>query len=713
MLKRISALLAGIMLMGSFSGIAAFAAPVEATVFEDNFENYANAQELEEAYAVSEGQNGRVTLGAEGENQVINVALVPPDGTTMVTKYFDNTYSTGNIILNYSVKPGSGLTTMFYLIKDGDVQEFPRFETDGKMYLDWNETVVGDYTAGVWYDVAVAFNLDRKTYDISVKKQGSDEAAVTKTGVPTGLPGVNGLRMQVWTNSEEQTCFDNVSVKHAVKPVFPYTQDFESGDADGMRLVSAGEAGCGVVEDNGNKVYKLGWEQDKGAPQLVRKLNGLIDGKLYIDADLKPMGNSKNQTQIFMNITKPDGGSDCKNLIGFESPTGVRSGWEGPELLSDYTRGAWYHVNMVIDVASGRMNATIRDGIGTVGSVHDVQVYDAGSAIEDVYFQIWTGGEDEFVYIDNVSLKYEKCFPYTQDFEAVNADGMVLENGDSNFCQVVDCTEGYGKIYRLVSTDGFGAPSLKKYVGRMTGGKFGIEADLKPMGKENCQANVFLTVTKPDGSTDYRNLLGFSCETGVRIGWNGTELLEDYDGNAWHHIRLVIDVASGVMDALIYDSKGAVGSAFEVNVFEAGSIIENVYFQRWGNKFGVLYLDNVNMTDTPEEILKSGMSPAITCGTGEITTLEALKAAETPNVSVAYENYTQHSVNASVYIACFENGRLTGLKEKELNVNANETKGKKSIDISDVNFAGADCVRVFIWDSLETMTPCSEKLELR
>ena len=665
--KKISAALASIMLIGSFSAISTFAAPVETTVFEDNFENYTDAQDVERAYAVSEGQNGRVALGAEGDNHVINVNLVSPDDTTMVTKNFDNLYSTGNIILNYSVKPAQGLTTMFYLIKDGAVQEFPRFETNGKMYLDWNGTVVGDYTAGIWYDVTVKLSLDDQTYDISVQKQGSGEAPLTKTGVSTGLSGVNGLRMQVWTHSGGPTCFDNILVKHVVESVFPYKQDFESGNADGMSLVSAGETGCGVVDEDGNKVYKLGWEQDKGAPQLVRKLNGLTDGKLYIDADLKPMGNSKNQTQIFMNITKPDGNADCKNLIGFESPTGVRCGWGGPELLASYTKGIWYHVAMIIDVASGRMTATISDGTGTEGTVTDIQVYDAGAAVKDVYFQIWTGSEDEFVYIDNIVMKHEKSFPYLQDFEAVNANGMVLEGGDSRFCKVVDCLEGYGKVYRLASADGFGTPSLKKYVGRLTGGKLGIEADLKPAGKENCQANIFLTVTNPDGSTEYCNLMGFSCETGVRIGWNGTELLEDYDGNSWYHIRLVIDVASGVMDTLIYDGKGNVGSAFKVNVFEAGAIIENVYFQRWGNAFGVLYLDNVNMTDNPAEILKDGMEIDIQGDMKEITTLEELKAAEKLNISVAYENYTQHSVNANVYIACFENDHLTSLKQRELN----------------------------------------------
>ena len=608
---------------------------------------------------------------------------------------------------------------MFYLIKDSDVQEFPRFETDGTMYLDWSGTdaaILGTYTADSWYDVTVNLSLDNQTYDISVKKQGSNEAAVTKTGVSTGLSGVNGLRMQVWTSSGGPSCFDNVSVKHKSKeadPALPYTQDFESGNANGMELTHAGETGCGVIEDDGNKVYKLGWEQDNGAPQLARELGGITSGKLYIEADLKPMGESKNQTQIFMNITKPDGSDDCKNLIGFESPTGVRCGWEGPELLASYTKGIWYHVAMIIDVASGRMTATISDGAGTEGTVTDIQVYDAGSAIKDVYFQIWTGSEDEFVYIDNIVMKHEKSFPYLQDFEAVNANGMVLEGGDSRFCKVVDCLEGYGKVYRLASADGFGTPSLKKYVGRLTGGKLGIEADLKPVGKENCQANIFLTVTNPDGSTEYCNLMGFSCETGVRIGWNGTELLEDYDGNSWYHIRLVIDVASGVIDALIYDDQGNVGSAFEVNVFEAGAIIENVYFQRWGNAFGVLYLDNVNMTDNPAEILKGGMEIDIQGDMKEITTLEELKAAEKLNISVAYENYTQHSVNANVYIACFENDHLTSLKQRELNIKANEIKGKKNIDISNVNFTGVDCVRVFIWDNLETMIPRSEKLELR
>ena len=65
---------------------------------------------------------------------------------------------------------------------------------------------------------------------------------------------------------------------------------------------------------------------------------------------------------------------------------------------------------MIIDVASGRMTATISDGAGTEGTVTDIQVYDAGAAVKDVYFQIWTGSEDEFVYIDNIVMKHEKSF---------------------------------------------------------------------------------------------------------------------------------------------------------------------------------------------------------------------------------------------------------------------------------------------------------------
>ncbi len=408
MLKRISALLAGIMLMGSFSGIAAFAAPVEATVFEDNFENYANAQELEEAYAVSEGQNGRVTLGAEGENQVINVALVPPDGTTMVTKYFDNTYSTGNIILNYSVKPGSGLTTMFYLIKDGDVQEFPRFETDGKMYLDWNETVVGDYTAGVWYDVAVAFNLDRKTYDISVKKQGSDEAAVTKTGVPTGLPGVNGLRMQVWTNSEEQTCFDNVSVKHAANTILPeepqtitlpYQQDFENVEQNAMKMGVGviGENGKIVAEENGNKVFAVSGTSAHAAPELQFDTPDITEGKFGIEADMKMTGTGCDSLVL---VRYDDG---VTQAVLFDIDDGIFADWRSAMFKNGaFAVERWYHVKINLDVDEGLMDAMITGADGEAYTVKDYRYDDRHRTIKSVNFQIWS--DSGTTYVDNVKI---------------------------------------------------------------------------------------------------------------------------------------------------------------------------------------------------------------------------------------------------------------------------------------------------------------------
>ena len=612
MLKKISAVLAGIMLLGSLPTISVIADTVETTVFEDKY-SYADNQGLEAAYEVSEGQEGRVSLGTEGENRVLNVNLVPPDGTTMITKKFDSLYSAGDITLNYSVKPAQGLTTMFYLLKDNDVQEFPRFETDGKMYLDWNGTVVGDYTAGIWYDVTVKLSLDDQTYDISVQKQGSGEAPLTKTGVSTGLSGVNGLRMQVWTHSGGPTCFDNILVKHVVESVFPYKQDFESGNADGMSLVSAGETGCGVVDEDGNKVYKLGWEQDKGAPQLVRKLNGLTDGKLYIDADLKPMGNSKNQTQIFMNITKPDGNADCKNLIGFESSTGVRSGWDGPELLSSYTKGTWYHVNIVIDVATGKMNATISDGAGTEGAVTDVQIYDAGSAIKDVYFQIWTGGEDEFVYIDNVVMNDTAevvdpqqpippdepqtiTLPYQQDFENVEQNAMKMGVGVIGENGKIVTEENGNKVFAVIGTGANGAPELQFDTPDISDGKFGIEADMKLTGT-GCDSLVLLRYD--DGLTQAAL---FDIDDGIFVDWrsatykNGAFAVEQ-----WYHVKINLDVDEGLMDAMITATDGGVYTVKDYRYDNQHRTIKSVNFQIWSDS-GTTYVDNVKVTRNPSPI---------------------------------------------------------------------------------------------------------------
>ena len=620
MLKKMSAILAGIMFLGSLPSIPVIADTVETIVFEDQY-NYAGNQELEAAYTVSEGQNGRVSLGTEGENSVLNINLVSPDETTMVTKNFDSLYSAGDITLNYSVKPAQGLTTMFYLIKDSDVQEFPRFETDGTMYLDWEGTILGTYTADSWYDVTVNLSLDNQTYDISVKKQGSNEAAVTKTGVSTGLSGVNGLRMQVWTSSGGPSsggpaCFDNVSVKYKSKetdPALPYTQDFESGNANGMELTHAGETGCGVIEDDGNKVYKLGWEQDNGAPQLARELGGITSGKLYIEADLKPMGESKNQTQIFMNITKPDGSDDCKNLIGFESPTGVRCGWGGPELLASYTKGIWYHVAMIIDVASGRMTATISDGTGTEGTVTDIQVYDAGAAVKDVYFQIWTGSEDEFVYIDNIVMKDTTetedpepsippeesqtiALPYQQDFENVDLNdmkmnaGVIGENG-----KIVD--EGNeNKAFAIIGTEANSAPELQFDMPDISDGKFGIEADMKLTGT-GCDS---LVLVRYDNEVTQAAL--FDIDDGIFADWRSATYKNGaFDIEQWYHIKINFDVDEGLMDAMITGADGGVYTVKDYRYDEYHKTITSVNFQIWSSS-GITYIDNVKLTRNPSSI---------------------------------------------------------------------------------------------------------------
>ena len=123
-IRKMSAALAGVMLLAGIPSVSAQIETDTAVVFEDNFESYTDAADLKSVY---DFWNTKVSVGTEGDNKFINVPLTSSDNNTQVNKSFGMTYTSGHLNVKYSVKPANGLTTLFYLTNGSNIKEIPRF----------------------------------------------------------------------------------------------------------------------------------------------------------------------------------------------------------------------------------------------------------------------------------------------------------------------------------------------------------------------------------------------------------------------------------------------------------------------------------------------------------------------------------------------------------------------------------------------------------
>ena len=671
MLRKMSAALAGVMLLGSVSGFSAFAAADTKTVFTDNFESYTDVTDLASVYS---GWEERMSVGTDGDNQFINVQLTSNDDNTQVSKSFGKTYTSGHLNVKYSVKPAAGLTTLFYLTGADNIKEIPRFE-NGEMHLDWSGTKFGSYTPGKWYDVDVDVDLDGQTYDISVKERGSSDAPMTYNDIYFGVAAVSGLRMQVWANQDATSCFDNIEITHT--PAMPYEQDFESIDQSSltMRSGAIGENGSIVDDGTGNKVFDLKGTETNGAPELQFNIGEISCGELTVEADMKT-GNNTDSLILLRN------GNDVRQAVLLDGDRGIYSQWNENMFTDTCAANTWYHITLNYNIDKGTMDAEI-SGDGKMYVNKGYAFTDALTTVKSINFQTWS---KESTYIDNVKISH-RTVPYDQDFESGNADGLVLTHDDSSVCGVVDI-EG-NKVYNLIAA-GEG-PSLTKNLSEISDGKIYVDTDIYP-GSSDVQAQMFASITKPDGTTDTKNLLGFNSPDGIRCGWDGDVYLSEYTPNTWYHVNMEIDVATGKMNATISDGNGTTGTLTDKQIFDAGSVVNNIYFQLWKRDSETYaYLDNIKITD----------SSYIKFADTEVTNSSA-KATVAVN---DFEKLTD--VNSKVILAVYNEGGLLGVNTQPiaagsstaLEVNYNETD------------ASALTLKAFLWNfnTLKPITECISK----
>ncbi len=491
MLRKMSAALAGVMLLGSLSGFSAFADSDTTTVFEDTFESYTDVTDLASVY---NGWNERMSVGTEGDNKFIEVKLTSNDNNTQVNKSFGETYTSGHLNVKYSVKPANGLTTLFYLTNGDQAKEMPRFE-NGEMHLDWSGTKFGSYTPGEWYDVDVDVDLDKQTYNISVKKQGSSDAPMTYNNVYVGFTGVNGFKMQVWANTDATSSFDNISITHTETPpdpptsfTFPYEQDFESIEQSSltMRAGQIGENGFIVDGDNGSRVFELRGTSASGAPELQFDIGELTDGMLGVEADIKT-GSADCASLILLK----NGEELIEQAVLLDGDRGIFNGWDKAQIAGTCTANAWYHVKLNIDIDNGTMDTAVTDPSGNVYTKKGTAYGGVTQPITKVNFQIWSGSES--TYIDNITMTREPepiyeaqtlTLPFEDTFDSYSDVDALLSSWEQNHTPTELITlegEGEDKYVKLGLISGMDNTYISKGLSeKLNDGKLKVSFDVEP-----------------------------------------------------------------------------------------------------------------------------------------------------------------------------------------------------------------------------------------
>lgn len=245
----------------------------------------------------SEVGTGEVSIGTETGNTFLNLTQTSADQSKWVENMFNKTYTDGSIYVNYRVKPSQGSATMFRLIqeKDKKMLRLPLFVEDGKIKVtgaSGAETEVGTYTAGKWYDVSAKFDIDTGLADIMVQESGAG-TVLKKTGMPTGLTSVCGLRMQIW-GAVGTSSFDNINVKYEApkadsSDAYIIYDDFENGISDKYTSVGTSGIRFDIGTEDSNHFLNITKTADQNNVHIRRYLDKKqTTGTVHISYKVKP-----------------------------------------------------------------------------------------------------------------------------------------------------------------------------------------------------------------------------------------------------------------------------------------------------------------------------------------------------------------------------------------------------------------------------------------
>lgn len=631
------------------------------TLWEDNFEGYANIDGVKAKYenwpkewrsSVTE-ENGSKVLSVM-PNDKVDSSIENPDWqqrTAQFYKTFENA-ATGRYGFSFSVKPASTGNTNF-ILRDGNGYEImaPRFAGQtvllGTDQDCWNNTI-GQIKAGTWYDVNMVLDLDNDKLDIEVK----DKDGNTLRGEQEYTGGFNCFVMGVYSEEYNGAMFDNLKVVKNPDDLpeyqeLPFTDNFNS-------YTSIADAGvnwiCWAPENNTNpskivegkggasdKAYYLGLSQGADNTSVTKQFaKKITTGRLNVEFDIKPGDNVS--THVKFN-TEGTGNADNKGflpLMYFENGSvGTAWNWlDNNTNVGTYTPNEWYHCSAEVDFDGGTIKVSIENSSSSIQrktvdyealrqvdydsiTAFAIQEYGATSASVGSTF-------------DNVKIEYVVADP------KFDATGVSFATGDT------------------ISTDSSKVPtSIDKILL-----DFGTTMDLTTFGEMT---------------------------------------LKDENGNA---VPYELSTVKGKVAIVLKEALQAL-TKYTLHVPDTAANIK-------GTELGI----SEDVTFTTGEGGFTGTLSEIKKGETKVTNVSQLSAGDELTTSVNFTNATLSDQKAVIIYSYYKaDGTMKETKYDTIDVAANQkiTKEMKHVvgDLTDVTE-----IKVMLWDSFESIRPLSPSIPL-
>ena len=302
--------------------IASVADDYDGFIINDNFEDGAID------YSLFSSNDGKIEIGNDGENKVMNVEKNANVWSVATQKDFGKTYTDGTIHLSYKIKPAAGVTGAVSLEDGGNAKiRLPEFSKGGIIkitndyYNNLHKTVrvIGNWEAGKWYEVNAAVNLDAGTYDISVNEIGANSSqAASIYGDYLNLKEIKLIKIQVSENPAAVLGFDDVTVQHektSSDERIAFKDDFELRENptgfefwDDWDYTARWQHGTAVKEVDGSNAAALCKVSDEWHNFMYKSFaESYTGGVVTLSYSVKP--NANNDTLLWLGAD-PNGWED-------------------------------------------------------------------------------------------------------------------------------------------------------------------------------------------------------------------------------------------------------------------------------------------------------------------------------------------------------------------------------------------------------------------
>lgn len=611
-LNKVSAVTAAIMVLGALPLPPAYAANEETAVFDD-FSEYGLGTELTNNYDFF-GDSADFChvedIGGDYGN-AFRIDLGSTRDHTWLTRGLSKAYSQDMVSVEYSIKPASGMTSIFW-IYDESMNNFaiPYFNADGNINIPTSngEKSIGNWNSGGWYKVFADIDMDAKMFDISVT-DASGNVVCSESNMYFSLNNIQRYGLQVWSKTDGGSYFDNIKIKAYAKDKFPYYQDF-SNSSMGMYPALNTSTNAGVVryDDERGNVYRLAYEPGADAPSINRNVGIVSDGKIGIKAMIKP--DIKNTTSVMVADTRPEGWAQ---LLAFTNEGKVECGRTEVTLMKSYNPDIWYNVSIVLDLDKNIMDAMVEGADGTKAVAKGWNYGDW--SVKNIYFQIWasSGGVSYFDDIEFVRdpepIESQVILPVDDDFEGYADIEAASKNWEwdavtKSLSSIKNVGGDYGKsLYVGLNPETDNTWARYVLSDYLKDGKIKVTFDVMP-GSGICTHTMMLRyepypLTLLFFNNDDGSIYAFSYDKeNMRLG--------RYTADKWYHCEAIIDFENKTADVSCSgDGLNVQRTGINYESFLGGydwSGLLGFGFQVWSKQNGGSYIDNLKIdyeTDTP------------------------------------------------------------------------------------------------------------------